>query len=321
MTIASKLQLALNSKQAIKVALQNKDANPTDDFSTYAGLIEELAGAGIAKPSIVSPLDGATGVRRFPIITSSAYGGITENGPDPHQDSLWEFASDAEFTNIIHSSGWTSEHLESYEVSVADKLDGEITVYVRVTYRGESGETGVSDPISFETSAIEVGVVLDGDIVYAKLGEDWLLAAPATKRERRRWGLRGTDVTELPNDPSPDPNTGTYNTDVLTSAAYSSVVDDYSIVGAPAATFCRDMGYDLPNREELNLMYQNQGMIDSADTSGGSNTLASFGSVNVYSSTEYSNRNVLYQRFSDGVQSNVGKNVDSWVAPVRRIPV
>lgn len=312
MTIANKLQLTLDTKQQIKQALINKGAEPSDVFSTYPALIEDLSGAGIAKPSIISPLNGATGVSQFPIITGSAYGGITEDGPDPHQDSLWEFASDSEFSNIVHTSGWTSTSLESYEIDGPERLDDGTIIYARVTYRGESGETNTSDPISFETGVIDIGVVIDGDIVYGQMGGDWLLAAPATFRAQRTWGSRGED-TSLPNNPNPDPNTGEYNTDVLVARGAGK---------HPAAELCRAEGYDLPNREELLLLVDNRAMIDAADTSGGSNTLASMGSELAWSSTEGSPDFARVVRVSDGHESDGSKSaVAGWVVPVRRIPV
>lgn len=49
MSIASSLQSVYSSKQAIKTALTNKGATPTDDLSTYAGLIDAISTGGAIK--------------------------------------------------------------------------------------------------------------------------------------------------------------------------------------------------------------------------------------------------------------------------------
>lgn len=173
-------------------------------------------------------------------------------------------------------------------------------------------------------AGITAGAVIGGDIAVAQLSNgDWLLVAPAMKRAMKKWGLYGTD-TSLPNITSAgavDPNTGTYNTDVLTSAAYNSKSDGQGSVGAPAAKWCRDQGYDLPNKEELNLIYQNRAAIDMADESGGAATLAyiaAHATPLVWSSTEHGRSPSWNQRFSDGNQNNNNKNNEFWAVPARR---
>ena len=42
MTIAEKLQIVLEQKKAIKTALENQGKSPSDDFSTYAKIIDTL---------------------------------------------------------------------------------------------------------------------------------------------------------------------------------------------------------------------------------------------------------------------------------------
>lgn len=320
MTIASKLQLTLNNKNAVKLALQNKGANPTDVFSTYAGLIDGLATSGIATPQIISPINGATGVAQSPIVTGSRFSGLDPDGfADVHVASTWEFASDSAFTNILHTSGRDTVNLESYDCSAAGfSFDGGVTVYARVTYEGQSGNVATSAAVSFETVLIAPGVVIDGDIVVDQLNGYWILAAPATKRAQMAWGLYDTD-TSLPNisdAATPDPNSGEYNTDTLVNSYGSS---------ATAADYCRnqlDKPYDLPNKEELDFLYQHYAAIDAADESGGANTFASFGSSYIWSSTEYSSIGAWIQRFSDGSQfSSTNKDGSYWVAPIRSIPV
>jgi len=331
MNIADKLQLTLTTKNAIKQALIDKGAFPGDEFSTYPDLIVGLSGGGIAKPSIVSPIDGSVDVSIYPIITGSAYGGITDTGPDPHQDSLWEFASDPGFTSIIHSSGWTTQYLTSYDSLDAGfaGFDGGAVVYVRVTYRGQSGEIAQSDAIILTTYNIAVGTVIGSDIVAGHVNGYWILAVTADRRVLRKWGLYNRN-TSLPDNVTPDPNDGVYNTDVLTSGANNSYNDGRGSTGAPAANYCRSLGaeYFLPSREELEVIHNNQIAIDASDSTSGTtlssiagSTSASNGFGRAWTSTEGGSTSAIDRRFGGAGFSSSDKDFGLWVIPVRRIPV
>lgn len=220
---------------------------------------------------------------------------------------------------------------EPFTLTAASNMTvGQTAIITIIARDGRGGEAQkmISMVIASAETPIGPGTVINGDIVVGELNGYWILAAPATKRALRRWGLYDTDTT-LPNITStgtPDPNSGTYNTDVLTSATYANINDGYGSIGAPAAKFCRDQGYDLPNKEELNLIYQNRAAIDAADTSGGTATLAAIaastgGTSWVWSSTENSSRNAWIQRVSDGYQGGNVKVDSGWVVPLRRISV
>ena len=173
------------------------------------------------------------------------------------------------------------------------------------------------------TAGVAVGMAIDGDIVVGQLADgSWLLVAPAIKRAKKRWGLYGTDTT-LPNIGSAaqaDPNTGKYNTDVLVSATYANVNDGQGSIGAPAAKWCRDQGYDLPNKEELNLIYQNRAAIDAADTSGGAEKLSITGAnaPRVWSSSENGGSAAWVHYFADGATGATSKSNEYLAVPVRR---
>ena len=165
--------------------------------------------------------------------------------------------------------------------------------------------------------------------------------APASTRVLRRWGLRGTD-TGLPNlpyvnssTPVDDHNLGDYNTNVLTSSTYSSINDGNGSIGAPAATYTRELGPEwyLPNSRELHhVIYQNRSAIDAADTTIGGSTSPSLANIGastardgsntrstpqVWSSTERSSTSAFSQRLSDGSISSSKVN-ETWVVAVRR---
>lgn len=330
MTTASKLQLTLDNKNAVKLALQNKGANPTDVFSTYAGLIDELATSGVATPQIISPIDGATGVDASPIITASRFSGLDADGfADTHVASTWEFYSDSGKTNLLYTSGRDTVSLTSIDLDGVHTFALGIPVYVEVTHEGASGNTATSELLMFTTQQMRIGDVLtDGGIVFAQQGGDWLVAAPATVRDTRMWGLSGTDT--ILSNAIPDPNTGKYNTDVLTSSQYNSINDGEGSIGSPAAEYARSNGYDLPNRQETQLVHDNRAAIDAADTSGGGVTLAAIEAGNapggstryVWSSTEASsaNANALDLR-NNSWGFGLSKDYTAWVVPVKRIPV
>lgn len=193
---------------------------------------------------------------------------------------------------------------------------------------------GLAKKLIYSAGAnISPGDVIDGDIVAGNLNGSWILVAPATKRAIRRWGLYDTDTT-LPNIGSgatPDPNSGEYNTGVLVSAAYENINDGLGSVGAPAAKYCRlelDKPYDLPNKEELNFLFQNRTAIDAADNSGGAVTLAAIAagtapgstSIRIWSSTENSSKNAWANVFSSGIQTQTIKSIEHWAVPIRRLP-
>lgn len=331
MTIASKLQLTLDNKNAIKLALQNKGANPTDVFSTYPGLIDGLATSGIATPQIIAPINGATGVAISPIITASRFSGLDADGfADVHVASVWEFASDAGFTNILHTSGRDTENLESYDLDAAGfSFDRGVTIYARVEYEGASGNTAMSAVTMFETTTIAIGDIINGDIVFGQMAGYWLLTVTSERRAIREWGGDNQD-TILPNDPNPDPNSGVYNTDVLLSRG-SGV--------HPAAEFCRSLGseYFLANREEIVPLFNNKTIIDSSDPTVDSSTttpsliniangtaldngLTANRSSAVLTSTESSAELCRFIDMSNGLVYGFGKNITMWVVPIRRIP-
>lgn len=206
-------------------------------------------------------------------------------------------------------------------------LEGELTVdMTNWTLRLHDGVTiggrivGTVTPATGGGQNISVGSVVDGDIVIAQIGSNWLAVAPASKRQEKKWGLYGIDTT-LPNLGSlGDQNGGFYNTNVLINN-YNSTSDSAGNVGSPAAQYCNSLGYFLPSIDELDLIRQNQSMIDSADQSGGTNTLAFIGGSNCWSSSENNNNGALIMRLNTGYIYSPSKNDLGWVLPVRFIPV
>lgn len=79
----------------------------------------------------------------------------------------------------------------------------------------------------------------------------------------------------------------------------------------------------LPDFDQLMAIYANRELIDAADTSGGTNTLAAIGESDethyAWSSTETSSYRARIVRLSDGYQYSGIKSNECWVVPVRKM--
>lgn len=281
-----------------------------------------IGAMSIAKPSTVTPVNGATGVIERPTFSLSAFTTYPAGSDTLQSSSVRVF-------NAANGQVWESTKPAGQQhVMPADILQEGALYRWQGKHTGNTlGDSEWSELASFTTaqSFFGIGTVLpDGGIVFAQQGGDWLVCAPATMRAVRKWGLYNTD-TVLPNNPSPDPNTGRYNTDILTSSQYSSINDGHGSIGAPAAEYARSQGYDLPNREELAAVWNNRALIDAADVSGGSATLATIGAdssvSNAWTSTEQSTVAAFCQAFGQFGTQAENKSSERWVVSIRRIPI
>ena len=281
---------------------------------------------GVNQPLVAAPAAG-TNVQNGQQYTSSVFGTIL--GTDTHYSSDWEVRKVSDDSVVVFITDSTSNKT-TWTPSLSS-LTSDTTIKVRVRHKGTNlGYSEWSAYREYNYKAIAPGAVLaNGDIVVSLLsGSTWLVVAPATRRTNNtKWGLYGTDVAGLTNIAAagtPDPNTGNSNTGILNSATYRNVNDGQGSIGSPAAKYCAESHaqvYDLPNKEELKLIYQNKAMIDAADTSGGTNTLSYIGAGYVWSSTEYNAGHAWRQRMSDGNQNYDTKTNDNWVVPIRRFTV
>ncbi|RBP51686.1 DUF1566 domain-containing protein [Arenicella xantha] len=121
------------------------------------------------------------------------------------------------------------------------------------------------------------------------------------------WGCFGIDILTMPNISSaatPDPNTGAYNTQQIIATGCGA-----SSAAAVASAYMGPNGittdWYLPNKEELNLLYNQKHVV------GG------FASGGYWSSSESSSGMVWIQLFDDGVQLGSGKNFPLSVRAVR----
>lgn len=167
-------------------------------------------------------------------------------------------------------------------------------------------------------------VLGDGGIVAAQLDGYWLVVADAAHRsDPMMFGTFDTDTTLVNvvfGTGAFDPNDGVYNTDVLTSPPYDTLVDAVSTVGCPPAEYCRALGGDwfLGNIQEYEAVLANVDLIDSVDTSGGDKTFASMYGLNLWASTENTKLNGWYIRMFDAYSRYAAKNGLYTVVPIRR---
>ena len=104
--------------------------------------------AGVAKPTSISPTDGATNITDLPTLQSSVF--VAYGLPDTHLASRWTlYQGGVE----VHSSGWRTDALTSYTVPAG--VMAESTAYTwTVEHRGTTlGDSPASTATSFTTAA------------------------------------------------------------------------------------------------------------------------------------------------------------------------
>lgn len=108
----------------------------------------------VDKPFILSPIDGAINISVSPIITSSDYSSVNTNPNITHFFSIWEIATDINFTNVIYNSGTDSSSKTAIDLgSKGISLLSETIYYVRVRYVNNASYMSLwSNPSSFTTS-------------------------------------------------------------------------------------------------------------------------------------------------------------------------
>lgn len=133
MTTAARLQLTLDTKGAIKTALQSKGLTPNDVFSTYPAEIDQLFGEGIVTPALIEPVDGATGIVPGSVVLRSTVFASLPQGSLSQLWAQWQIASDSDFNTVVFDSGSDFTNLSSINVP-GDILNPGTTYYARVRH-------------------------------------------------------------------------------------------------------------------------------------------------------------------------------------------
>lgn len=314
----------------------------------------EVLPAGIAQPTNVSPVDGATDIGETPTLTSSAFAAI--GGSDTHAAARWRIYQGA---TLVHESDWSAAALTSY--AVPSGILSVSTAYAwTVEHRGATlGDSAPSTATGFATAASffdpytaaagtpRAGGFFIGVMTYAD-GDYELIDAGKASETSLQWKTT-SDATS---------GAASYHDGLANSLAMNNA-------SHPAAQYCLAYaggGCDdwyLPARDEQELRYRrlkpdataniagarpesgshgenaNSNPVGAAYTvgapgqtvataflEGGAEALVSDGTY-YWSSTQYAPSTYLawIQRCSDGRQDLSSKDLSRLVRPVRRLKI
>ena len=285
----------------------------------------------VQQPSVISPAPGAE-VSQTNVTIVLDQMQVEAGGTGNQTAGRFLVASDLAGTNIVYDSGEVAD-LTSHVVA-GDPLTRGETYYAFGMQKDETrGWSERSAGVRFFIQQIGNGVRVDGGVAvgpttFADGQRGFLVVATAACRVKRKWGLYYKD-TSLQNVGTTyqdsDPQTGEYNTEVLTSSAYNTFDDGNGSIGAPAAEYCKGLLHEgcsdffLMSKEEMSLAYSNRVVIDAADETVGTK-LSAMGDDLAWTSTERDGKYAHFRRFSDGfVGAGIEKVGELLVVPARRI--
>ena len=119
----------------------------------------------INKPTIIGPVNGATGVALFPMISGSDFtcAGVDET----HESTTYQIAKDVTFTNIVYNVTSTTD-LTSHLIT--EDLDYETTYYIRMRYNGSKyGNSVWSNTTVINTLEVDEKIISFGDTGFGNL--------------------------------------------------------------------------------------------------------------------------------------------------------
>ena len=128
------------------------------DNATAGGVPIYSGGVGgVFAPTITSPVQSSTGITLSPIITSSAFSGISVSGETlSHLSTVWQVSTDPTFATTVFDSGEDTSNLTSIDLSLESVvLTPATAMYVRAKYiDGAGGVSGWSGVVSFTTAEL-----------------------------------------------------------------------------------------------------------------------------------------------------------------------
>jgi len=121
-----------------------------NDVATEFGIA--LGGASIARPTILAPIDGNTGVGSSVAISASTFQTFPA-ALDTHQDTDWQIATDAAFASVVWESLADAANKTAIAVPSGTLQEAD-TYFLRVRFRGGAlGTSQWSPVISIATAA------------------------------------------------------------------------------------------------------------------------------------------------------------------------
>ncbi len=119
-------------------------------------------------PALLSPPDGATGIYLVPTLTASAY---SDPDGNPHNNSQWQIARDALFTDLAWDSGESAPAATQIDVP-AGQLSRNVMYYWRARYQDGRGLwSDWSASCSFRTNFMPGDFDEDGDVDQSDFGQ------------------------------------------------------------------------------------------------------------------------------------------------------
>lgn len=124
----------------------------TSDWSTT--VFFNTASVYVRKPTLTFPTDGALKVSLAGKLTADAFS--VYGGADTHEASRWQISNVADFSTVVHDSGWSTTQLT--EFFAASGLTRNTQYYARVAYKGlATGQSDWSATVGFVTAAPLIG--------------------------------------------------------------------------------------------------------------------------------------------------------------------
>lgn len=124
----------------------------TSDWSTT--VFFNTASVYVRKPTLTFPTDGALKVSLAGKLTADAFS--VYGGADTHEASRWQISNVADFSTVVHDSGWSTTQLT--EFFAAAGLTKSTQYYARVAYKGvATGQSDWSATVGFVTAAPLIG--------------------------------------------------------------------------------------------------------------------------------------------------------------------
>ncbi|WP_296231531.1 phage tail protein [uncultured Pseudomonas sp.] len=130
-------------------ALEVKRNDATAVFKVPVG------SAAIERPTLVSPVDSATGVTFEPVLQAAAFT-VYPASHDAHFETRWQVARDSAFTLLVLDQQG-ADKLTTFSLADAGvRLDPSTRYYARVQYHGATLVSAWSAPVAFNTTAVYV---------------------------------------------------------------------------------------------------------------------------------------------------------------------
>lgn len=253
---------------------------------------------------------GTTNVGQTPTITTSAF--TVFGGTDTHTSTDWIITKVSDGSTVWQSVGNTTN--KTSIVVPANVLIAGTQYTAKARFTGAAKGSSAYGTVNFTTATSFIpttpGTPFGGGLYAGQITEDdgityAIIVAPKAQGGEAS-GTLAWKTTRTTTTGTDSLNNGFNNTAAMVAAGISL---------HPAANFCKGLsinGYTdwyLPAKDELNLLYTNQGSLDA------------FIQSYYWSSTQYASNNSWDQIFTNGNQRTDIKTVTGYVRGVRRVAV